>query len=134
MKHAGIAMVTACLLIAGCGGAKKREANADEYFKNLRIHVQPVSRTAMNGVLEPQFTLVITNAGGKTIRRMKIVGDVSLGNAYADTSVKTLRQKVRKDGGQIKIDFAFVKSPKMPDAQVLLNQLKYNFTVQEIGF
>ncbi len=134
MKQVSIAIVALSLLMVGCSGSKTRETNAKEYFSNLRIHVQPTSRTAVNGVLEPKFTLVVTNAGGKTIRRMKIVGDVSLGGAYHDTVVKLSKDKIKKNGGQLKVEFAFKESGKMPDAQVLMNQMKYNFTVQEIGF
>ena len=134
MKQISLALVTLSLLLVGCGGAKKREANVKDYFKNLRIHVQPTSRAAINGILEPAFTVTITNAGTKTIRRLKIVGDVSLGNAYHDTVVKTSRKKIKKDGGQVKVDFTFRKSDKMSDARVLMNRLRYNFTVKEIGF
>jgi hypothetical protein len=134
MKQISIAIAALSLLMVGCSGSKTREANAEAYFGNLRIHVQPTSRTAVNGVLEPKFTLLITNAGSKTIRRMKIVGDVSLGGSYHDTVVKISKDRIKKDGGQLKLEFTFKESGKMPDAQVLMNQLKYNFTVQEIGF
>jgi hypothetical protein len=134
MKHASIAIVALSLLMVGCSGSKTRETNAKEYFSNLRIHIQPVSRTAINGVLEPKFTLVLTNAGAKTIRRIKISGDVSLGGIYHNTVVKLSKEKIKKDGGQLKVEFTFTKSDKMTNAQVLMNQMKYNFTVQEIGF
>jgi len=134
MKHACIAIVALSLFMVGCSGSKTRETDAKEYFSNLRIHIQPVSRTAINGVLEPKFTLVLTNAGAKTIRRIKIIGDVSLGGIYHNTVVKLSKEKIKKDGGQLKVEFTFKKSDKMTDAQVLMNQMKYNFTVQEIGF
>jgi len=134
MKVPHIAFAMLCLLMVGCSGSRVQEANAKEYFRNLRIHVKPTSRTAFDGILEPKFCLSLTNTGSKTIRRMKIVGDVSQGVAYHDTSVKISKKKIRKNGGEIEIEFVFNKSDKMSDAQILMNRLTYNFTVQEIGF
>ena len=134
MREISIAVVAFCLMMVGCDKSETRQTNAKEYLNNLRIHVQPTSTTAVNGIVEPKFTLTITNTGGKTIRRIRIVAEVALGNSYSDTVVKVLSEKIEKDGGQLKVHFDFEKSGKMSNAQILMNQMKYKFSVTELGF
>jgi hypothetical protein len=130
MKTLSISLVVLSLAMAGCR-QKTPEDNAKEYVpSNVRIHVEPTEGPA-EGVLVPTFKLTVTNTGSKTIRKMKIVGDVSFG-AYNDVSVKLIEEAIEKDGGKHEIECLFKKSEKMTEDQVL--KMDYKFTVSEIEF
>jgi len=134
MKMLNILLVGISCILFGCSGTETREANVKDYGGNLHIHVETKSATAMNGVLEPEFKLTITNSGGKEISELKIVGEVSHGDSYNDVVVKVTDEDIEKYGGKHEIDFIFKKSNKMTTVHTLTNQLKYNFTITEIEF